>query len=68
MDNQTSKNIPYNNNKLKNNMYTFENNYLQYLEKKFSEMNSDLVNIYEANLRDDTENSEQSKRDKEYVS
>ena len=39
---------------------SFDNNYLASLEKKFTEMNSELASIYDTTLREDNDNSDQS--------
>lgn len=39
---------------------SFDNNYLAYLEKKFTEMNSELSSIYDSTLKEDNDNCDKS--------
>ncbi len=39
---------------------SFDNNYLAFLEKKFTEMNSELLGIYDSTLKEDNENCDKS--------
>lgn len=54
MENQNIKNST---NKMSSTL-KFDNNYVFYLEKKFTEMNSELASIYDSTLKEDNENND----------
>lgn len=54
------ENQPQRNSLVKTSFSSLENNYLAFLEKKFSEMNSELVSIYDITNKEDNDNSDKS--------
>jgi len=59
MENQNNK-ININNISNKTNLTNIENSKLSFLEKKFSEMNSDLAFIYDSTIKENNDISEKS--------